>query len=811
MKNLFKGLLYITIMLLSFVTISCNNNLQSNSTYYTVTFDSDGGTTIHSQTVASGKKAVEPRSPTKTDYTFDNWYKGTSIFDFSTPITSDITLKAKWIKIHNDDLANVTNLNAASKDGAVLLWWTDVIDNDIFGYEVSHIANTNTRSAILSPIPKNSVIIPQGQESCLIRGLEYNTEYIFTVKTLDTSGNKSTGTSITAYSYQSNIKINITLPNDDENIFLTKDSAPININILSDNAITKVLCQKNGEKRTGIRPEILLADTNLKSLTITSNKTATFTVTESGWYDIIAQDTLGAYEWEQVEIKTIDKTPLEEVSYFKYTIDDENIYLTWKNPSAKDIYDSPLKNIKILYTWDENKSDSNNGSVTLEPNIESCTIPIPENKKDKASLQITSQTIDNFDNISKGNTITASWSNIIEATPEDAPEKIKNLAKRGKIEVKGEATKDTITEIAKALRTNQNIKVDLDLSELTNVEYIETELFAYCSKLKSIILPKGLKYIGDYAFSYCNSLESIIIDGSESINSYAFYKCINLVHLSISGTTKLIGCCAFRDCEKLQNITLEEGIIGIDTNAFADCRNLKTIIIPDSVIEIWNYAFEGCSALTYIKLSESITQITCGSFCNCSSLEEINIPKNVSKIENNAFEGCSNLKTIQLPNNITHIDTQTFDGCDNLSNISIPESVISIKESAFRGCKKLENLTIPESVSFIEPWAFADCISLININIPTSITTLEQGIFSGCSSLQNINIPSSVNRISRDVFQNCDNLTSIIFEDTNNNWMKTESKSYINGEQIGLMSATDTEANANLFRNNHEYYFYQSE
>ncbi|MDO4939918.1 MAG: InlB B-repeat-containing protein, partial [Lachnospiraceae bacterium] len=66
---------------------------------YTVTFDSDGGSDISSQTVKSGEKAIKPYNPTKSNYRFDYWYTGsatTKAYDFETPVTSDITLKAHW-------------------------------------------------------------------------------------------------------------------------------------------------------------------------------------------------------------------------------------------------------------------------------------------------------------------------------------------------------------------------------------------------------------------------------------------------------------------------------------------------------------------------------------------------------------------------------------------------------------------------------------------------------------------------------------------------------------------------------------------
>jgi uncharacterized repeat protein (TIGR02543 family) len=65
--------------------------------HYTVTFNSQGGSTVTSQTVNYGLLATAPSpAPTKACNTFVAWYLGTSPFSFSTPITSDITLLANW-------------------------------------------------------------------------------------------------------------------------------------------------------------------------------------------------------------------------------------------------------------------------------------------------------------------------------------------------------------------------------------------------------------------------------------------------------------------------------------------------------------------------------------------------------------------------------------------------------------------------------------------------------------------------------------------------------------------------------------------
>ncbi len=69
--------------------------------FFTVIFDSAGGTKVDSATVKSGEKIPEPpepkRSNTKQQYVFKGWYIGDSKWDFKNGIvTGDITLTAKW-------------------------------------------------------------------------------------------------------------------------------------------------------------------------------------------------------------------------------------------------------------------------------------------------------------------------------------------------------------------------------------------------------------------------------------------------------------------------------------------------------------------------------------------------------------------------------------------------------------------------------------------------------------------------------------------------------------------------------------------
>jgi len=63
---------------------------------FTVTFDSQGGTAKTAAKVNYGAKVAKPTNPIKAGSVFDGWYLNGVPYDFSAPVTSNITLTAKW-------------------------------------------------------------------------------------------------------------------------------------------------------------------------------------------------------------------------------------------------------------------------------------------------------------------------------------------------------------------------------------------------------------------------------------------------------------------------------------------------------------------------------------------------------------------------------------------------------------------------------------------------------------------------------------------------------------------------------------------
>ena len=109
------------LFLAPLLAVSCLTNCgsQSGPKLYTVTFDSNGGSSVAPQTVIENKCVIEPKDPIRAEgddvfYTFKEWQLEGKKFDFTTQINSDITLKAEWNVINK--LTVTFNLNGGKWD-----------------------------------------------------------------------------------------------------------------------------------------------------------------------------------------------------------------------------------------------------------------------------------------------------------------------------------------------------------------------------------------------------------------------------------------------------------------------------------------------------------------------------------------------------------------------------------------------------------------------------------------------------------------------------------------------------------------------
>ena len=93
-KKITIGIVILLAVLVVLLLILLNNNEQ-----YQVNFDSNGGSAVASIIIDEDGFAVRPEDPTKENYVFAGWYCNGEPFDFSSPITEDVKLEARWVEI----------------------------------------------------------------------------------------------------------------------------------------------------------------------------------------------------------------------------------------------------------------------------------------------------------------------------------------------------------------------------------------------------------------------------------------------------------------------------------------------------------------------------------------------------------------------------------------------------------------------------------------------------------------------------------------------------------------------------------------
>ncbi len=161
---------------------------------FTVSFDSDGGTTVVSQTIEDGELVVKPTGVTKTKHSLDGWYLGNTKWDFDNDVvTSNITLKAKWTYIPDKYDFSFDSNGGSSVDSQIITegstatkpvdptkkghtfkgWFTD--NTFTTEYDFSDVVTGNT--TVIAKWEINSYVISfntQGGSSVADQTIKYN-------------------------------------------------------------------------------------------------------------------------------------------------------------------------------------------------------------------------------------------------------------------------------------------------------------------------------------------------------------------------------------------------------------------------------------------------------------------------------------------------------------------------------------------------------------------------------------------------------------------------------------------------------------
>lgn len=276
--------------------------------------------------------------------------------------------------------ADVTELTVQAENGNAVLNWKNPTDADFAGVQISMNPPEGT---LLNPVSLGKDVT-----SFDVSGLENGKEYTFTVKTVDTSGNKSAGVTktITPSIIEKSV-LQITLePNTTER---TNKDVVITVNATTDSAskIKKITYVEGTESNI----DTVLAGTNI-------TETKQITATENTTFTVAVTDTAGRCELAFVTVNNIDKAAPAQVANVmpSYSRSDNTIKLFWTNPADKD-----FAGTEIVY----GKTDSEKTTtLTFDKNTTSATIK--NIADDDSEYTITIKTKDDVGNFGEAKTVT---------------------------------------------------------------------------------------------------------------------------------------------------------------------------------------------------------------------------------------------------------------------------------------------------------------------------------------------------------------------------------------------------------------------
>lgn len=149
------------------------NAPKSKITGLTVTYQVNG-VDYAKQVLRSGTAATKPNDPTNDGYVFVGWYNGDTPYDFTSPVTGDITLTAKWAKLVDktadftapDDGAAAIALLNSTKNGAEDSTW----DNGTKTLILKSVSMATTAATAVKLPDGATVILADGTENHIVGG-----------------------------------------------------------------------------------------------------------------------------------------------------------------------------------------------------------------------------------------------------------------------------------------------------------------------------------------------------------------------------------------------------------------------------------------------------------------------------------------------------------------------------------------------------------------------------------------------------------------------------------------------------------------
>ncbi|MBR1631761.1 MAG: leucine-rich repeat domain-containing protein [Paludibacteraceae bacterium] len=308
---------------------------------------------------------------------------------------------------------------------------------------------------------------------------------------------------------------------------------------------------------------------------------------------------------------------------------------------------------------------------------------------------------------------------------------------------------------------------------------VGSNAFCNCRKLRSVVLPEGIRQIGAYAFAGCDSLASIQLPEHTltDVGAYAFMGCAMLRDVALPQTLHDIGVGALNGTSVdhvLQTDSIfvflprgyqgcyevRDGIAHVAPSAFDSCASLTCVVLPPTVRTIGGNAFAHAPRLSCVNLPGGLVSIGEYAFAKTPSLSSLTLPPSLRTLGKYAFVE-SGLRSVIVPGGLTDWGYGTFTLCDSLHTAVVSEPLQEVAPWSFRQCHALQHVVLPATLRTVGNVAFAECSELERVVIPEGVTAINGSAFSGCKALADVVLPSTLRTIEVAAFQRCRSLHRI--------------------------------------------------
>ncbi len=681
--------------------------------YYTVTFESNGGSPVENLTNVTYNSTINPpEEPSKTNCEFLGWYTDSALnnrWDFATDkITENTTLYAKWVDYLSYltfTLSNDRNYYSVKGSNSAKNAVSIVIPSEYNGKPVNAIdtqAFKDCNKLVSIVIPESITNIKYYAfnnctnltnvkytgtiaDWCKIDGLD---NIMFTSRTLSLNGNE--------------LSEELVIPKD---VTTIKTSAFMNC--------TEIISVKFEESSTcvNISDNVFKGCNNLTSIIIPDTLTS-----------------IGANAF--INCSKLQYNPYENGLYLG---NDGNKYLALIKTNDRSITSLQInETTKII------------AGAVFKQYFELTNIIMPKSVKNIGAFAFSQ--CNNLTKVNYGGTI-KDWCDINLSGSDANP-----LSNGADLYIDGQRV--------------------VNLTIPNTVTEIKRYAFEGCTSITSAVIPNSITNIGESAFYNCSNLTSMTLPFA--VTDFRRVICDNsrLKTVVITGGTT-IPWKAFEYCTSITNVTIPSSVTSIGNEAFKGCIGLSNLTIPNSVTSIGTSAFEGCSNLTSVILSTKVTSIGKGAFAECTGLKNITLPfvgASKTGTENTHFGyifGASSYSenAAKVPASLTTV---------NIESTYSRTSYHFIGERAFQGCNNITNVTL-NNVFGVGAYAFYSCTGLTDVTIlPTTsantIFAINSNAFAFCENLTSITLPSQTESIEHYAFYSCTKLATVKYEGTVEDW-----------------------------------------